>query len=636
MLDVPGIVCRSRDRMHFRRPLFVLALSVGLILFAFLVMIGIGGLQIRMLRSRLQSAADATAAAEAARLLRHAALERLSAERPPSPDRVTPVGARKEWVQVIPGIWDFAARRFHERGGAANAVRVVVSGDSGSLGGLGRWTAARFGAAPELKAQAVAAVVPRDIIFIVDLSGTMNDATEPAWAPAAASSSLSGTAGSSRPPWLQDVYDDFGFGTYPGQEQHFGAPWGVPAGSSAYAELIHDRGPLAAPSVPPRYRILPTDDPLTRKRKAYSAIIDAQIARLMPRAMPEPDSKAHYEFWASYLDYLLIPPPPSAPSTEAGLRPPAQSPNRLDGFRNPDHFAYPRVSPDVLADSAGRIGYRTYVQFMMDYGRGLNPADVLPVPLSRRSRNCPLHAEAVPGGVMAFPPREQPMHAVRRALIAALQLILERNTALPNAEIRDRVGVIGYDAPPSGGAIVFQDLTADCASAVRVCTQLQAGCDKPSREEVAAGLRAALRAARETFTRRPVPASAVPRDRWLVLIRYDGDEAWTFADASERVEHAGRDRDAGLPAVARARSRRERNQTEELLDRLRLEGVTLHTFTIGPADSTAERNATAGNRGAVLSAVPRRETMRDPAEVQAQLTEFLSTLASSPRVRVVQ
>lgn len=636
MLDVPGILCRSSDRARLRRRLFVFAFSSGLILFAFSVVIGIGGLQIRMLRSRLQSAADAMATAEAARLSRHAASERLSAGRPPLPDRITPVGARKEWVHVIPGIWDFAARRFHEGGGAANALRVVVSGDSGSLGRLGRWTATHFGAGSELKAQAVAAVVPRDIIFLVDLSGSMNDDTEPAWAPAAASSSNAGSVGVSPRPWLQEVYDDFGFGAYPGEEEHFGAPWGVSAGASAYADLIHDRGPLAASSVPQRYRILPTDDPLTRKRKAYSAVIDAQIARLMPHAMPEPDSTKNYEFWASYLDYLLIPLSPSTPSADTALLPPAQSPNRLDGFRNPDRFAHPRVSPEVLAETAGRIGYRTYLQFMMDFGRGLNPADALPVPLSRRSRHCPLRAETVPGGVISFPPREQPMHAVRRALIAALQLILERNTALPNAEIRDRVAVIGYDAPQSGGAIVFQDLTVDCGSAIRVCTQLQAGCDKPSREEVAAGLRAALRAAREAFSDGFVPSSPVPRDRWLVLIRYDGDETSAFADASERAEHAGHDREAILPAGVTKPARRERNPTAELLDRLRLEGVTLHTFTVGPVESTAERSAATGNYGAVLACVPRREAMRDPAEVQAKLTEFLSTLTSSPRVRLVQ
>jgi len=636
MLDVPRISYRPSDRMRFRRRLLWIAFSSGLILFPFLVVIGIGGLQIRMLRSRLQSAADALATAEAARLSQHVASEQLSMGRQASMDQVTPVAARKESVQTLPGFWDFAARRFHEKGGAANAVRVVVSGDSRSLDRLGRWVATRIGAEWDIKAQAVAAVVPRDIVFLVDLSGAMNDDTEPAWAPAAQSSSTSGTAGSSSRPWLQEVYDDFGFGSYPGEAEYFGGPWGVSAGVSAYAELTRDRGPLAAPSVPELYRILPTDDPWTRKRKAYSAVIDAQIARLMPHAMPEPDSRTTYEFWASYLDYLLIPVSAAAPSAEAALLPPAQSANRLDRFRNPDRFAYPRVTPEVLAESAGRIGYRTYVQFMMDFGRNLKPTDSLPVPLSRRNRDCPLHAEAVPGGVISFPPREQPMHAVRRALIAALHVMLERNTPLADAELQDRVAVIGYDAPQSGGAIVLQDLTADYGSAIEVCTQLQAGSDKPSREDVAAGLRAGLRAAREVTSGGSIQSSPVRRDQWLVLIRYDGDGTPGLAAAGGWVENAERDRNTILPAGFGKPSRPERDETAELIDRLRLEGFTLHTFTVGPADSTAERSAAAKDRGAILSGTPRRETMRDLAEVQAKLTEFLSKLASSPRVRLVQ
>ena len=51
-------------------------------------------------------------------------------------------------------------------------------------------------------ATAIATMNPRDIAFVVDLSGSMNDDTTP-------SSSSSSTS------LIQHVYDDFGFGTYP-------------------------------------------------------------------------------------------------------------------------------------------------------------------------------------------------------------------------------------------------------------------------------------------------------------------------------------------------------------------------------------------------------------------------------------
>ncbi|NMC19786.1 MAG: VWA domain-containing protein [Thermogutta sp.] len=395
----------------------------GLTLFPFLMVIVIGGLQIRMLRSRLQSAADAFATAEAARLSRHAALERVCEGRPPATDRVTTVAARKESVQAIPGIWDFATRRFHETGGAGNAVRVVVCGDSRSLGRLGRITAAMIGANRELKVQAVAAAVPRDIVFLVDLSGAMNDDTEPAW---------------------------------------------------------------------------------------------------------------------------------------------------------------------------------------------------------------------VPGGVSSSPPREQPMHAVRQALIAALHVILERNAALADAELRDRVAVIGYDAPQAGGAVVLQDLTADYGSAIRACMQLQAGSGRPPRQDVAAGLREGLRAAEKIIFRAQKRFFSPPRDGWLVLIRYDGDDDPAIVEADRRTADGRSSRKAALPGGFGTSSRPGRGETAELIRRLRLEGLTLHAFTVGPANSIMERNVAAKDRGAVLPGMPLRQTPPDPADVEARLSEFLFDLAYSPRVRLVE
>lgn len=645
MFRLPRIWIGSPDRGRFSRGLLLCAFLSGLILLPFLIAVGIGGLRIWLLRAQLQSVADALAPVEAARLARLVGLERGSEQGseqgPALADRVTPAAARRQSVQAVPGIWDFARRRFRKTDGPGNAVCVTVSVSTASLGRWGSLAARASGAESEIEVRAVAAAVPRDIVFLVDLSGRMNDDTEPAWAPAAALPFGADPADSTAPAWLQAVYDDFGFGPYPGETEDFGAPWGIRWSGSAYAELTGDSGPLTASSVPERYRILPSDDPPTRRRKAYSAVIDRQIARLMPRALPSPDSRVNYDFWAAYLDYLMmIPAAAPASSAEALSSPPASSPvataNRLDRFRNPDRLAYPWVPPSLLAESAGRIGYRTFVQFMMDFGRDLKPTDAMPVPLSLRSRDCPLHEEAVPGGLMRFPPREQPMHAVRRALIAALHEIRKRNGALADAQLQDRVAVVGYDAPQSGGAFILQGWTADCRAAMRVCSQLQAGCDKPSEEEVAAGLRAGLQAARRLASERRKTASLARRDGWVILIRNDGDISPDLAAASVRMENAADRGDARPPSGSGSWARPDRDPTAELIERLRLEGLAVHTFTVGPVRAIAGRNVAVGAGETLLPVALRPETMRDLALLEERLAESLRALASSPRVELVQ
>lgn len=655
MLRLRWIWIGSPDRGQFLRGLLLCAFLSGLILLPILIAVGIGGLRIWLLRAQLQSVADALAPVEAARLARLAGLERGSEQGseqgPALADRVTRAAARRQSVQAVSGIWDFARRRFRKTDGPGNAVCVTVSVPTASLGRWGSLAARASCAESEIEVRAVAAAVPRDIVFLVDLSGRMNDDTEPAWASAAALPFGVDPADSTAPAWLQAVYDDFGFGPYPGETEDFGAPWGIRWSGSAYAELTGDSGPLTASSVPERYRILPSDDPPTRRRKAYSAVIDGQIARLMPRALPLPDSRVNYDFWAAYLDYLMmIPAAAPASSAEALSSPPASSPlasaplasapvataNRLDRFRNPDRWAYPSVPPNVLAESAGRIGYRTFVQFMMDFGRDLKPTDALPVPLSLRSRDCPLHEETVPGGVMRFPPREQPMHAVRRALIAALHEILKRNGALADAQLQDRVAVVGYDAPQSGGAFILQGWTADCRAAMRVCSQLQAGCDKPSEEEISAGLRVGLQTARRLASEARKATSLTRRDGWVILIRNDGDISPDLAAASVHMENAADRGDARPPSGSGSWARPDRHPTAELIERLRLEGLAVHTFTVGPVCAIAGRNVAASAGETVLPVALRPEAMRDLALLEERLAASLRALASSPRVELVQ
>lgn len=455
------------------------------------------------------------------------------------------------------GFWDRKTREFLPGEDGINAVRVRVrrstaGGNPAPLffaRGLGKKTV-------DLSAQAVAARIPRDIVFVVDVSESMNDETEPAWATDLLNQAFADypNAGTDL---MQRVYHDFGFGDYPGNLEHIGQPWGVSANEYAYAELTSNDGPLAQPSVKAVYRIQPGDDAATRKIKAYSAIIDYQIARLMPNANPPPNSRVNYAYWEKYLDYIIAaeplpsgntstqpgrrPPDPrlrprpghnskksrpasipandraaaggrsfSTPSggkngTSPGNRPPQHKPypgvpgtptrptpvvkttDHICEMHNPNQAAFPEASSQLPARFVNKIGYLTYVQFMMDYGRDLKPDGVNNVPLSRASRFCPYHTEATSAGYFRFPPREEPIHSIRRSLIEAIQLLKEQNGSLPMDQ-RDWVSIAAFDTPIGGHVSIVQPLTPDYDQAMLACTQLQASGDKGLTTNLEAGL----------------------------------------------------------------------------------------------------------------------------------------------------
>src|SRR5262249_18848367 len=126
-----------------------------------------------------------------------------------------------------------------------------------------------------------------------------------------------------------------------------------------------------------------------------------------------------------------------------------------------------------------QLGYRTYAQFMMDFGRDLKPRNTRLTPLSTNAPDCPMHTESTAGGSFQFPPREQPMHPVRRALIAGLQVVKERNDIVPSPTQRDYVSVVSYDFNDgSNKPILRQTLTTDYVSAMKSCLKMQAVGDK--------------------------------------------------------------------------------------------------------------------------------------------------------------
>ena len=392
------------------------------------------------------------------------------------------------------GLWNTEARTFTPCGSGGNAVRVIARRDEPEGRPRPPYLARLISTtSPHVSASAVAVAAPRDIAFVVDLSGSMNDGTQPC-----RGLRLGGAEGSApescelEAAKMQRIFDDFGFGAYPGELEAVGRFAHVADGPTAYAELTKNDGPMTGDDVPPQYRIHDTDDEPARKRKCYSALIDLQVSALMPAARPIPDSSINYEYWEKYLDYVIHPVKVTHPGNRGWL-PPHQDRDRICRFdagsdAGTTAGASDSAHGEETACFGNKIGYRTYLQFMLDFGRDLKPNGRQYVPLSGHSPDCPWRPETTAGGRFDFPPRTEPMHSVRRALIAALETVGQRNLEIGNPALADRVSIITFDSLAGGGPVVRQPLTTDVDPAMRACSRLQAVGDRGATSAMDAGM----------------------------------------------------------------------------------------------------------------------------------------------------
>jgi hypothetical protein len=155
-----------------------------------------------------------------------------------------------------------------------------------------------------------------------------------------------------------------------------------------------------------------------------------QMPSVMPNAIPAPNtsSSSSVNYWGSYFSYL--------------------SSNNL------------------------KMGYQSYLQFLMYNGRNGKPdgTDYTPLSLSSNLCACPLHSESVGGVSFQFPPREMPTHACRLALISAIQVVQTRNQGISDPNQQDWVSIITFDTSTS----ILQPLTSNYNTVMTACTQLQA------------------------------------------------------------------------------------------------------------------------------------------------------------------
>jgi hypothetical protein len=333
------------------------------------------------------------------------------------------------------GLWDSTARTFTPSAVAGNAIKVTTRRDS-STGSNNTFFGRIFGVNSfNATASAVALSNPRDICFVVDLSGSMNDDTSTGWG----SGGFSGQYAAIYSQMMTQVYSDFGFGSYPGTTQSIGQNVGV----SSLSALMSSSGPLThssltvlgiSISIPSSYRINGSDNAASRKLKAVKWVLDRQIATLMPNAKPSPTSgnNSSVSYWTDYID--------------------------------------------AVDNNNSAIGYRTYVQYMMENGRDQKPGTSGNyTQLSVLSPNCPMHNESTAGGTFSFPPSEQPTHAARRSVIAALQEIKTKNAAISDTNQKDWVSIVTFDKSTNiAGVTPLVALTSNYSTAMSACPTMQA------------------------------------------------------------------------------------------------------------------------------------------------------------------
>jgi Flp pilus assembly protein TadG len=416
----------SHTKQNNRRGAIAVLAAIFIIVMLGMVAFAVDVGYLSLVRTQLQSAADAAALAGAAATNLSQAESRAAAQQIARLNTAAgrPVQLASNDIQF--GVWDTASRTFSP-GQSWNAVKVTARTSPETGGATALFFARIFGMnSVNQQASAIATVNPRDIAFVVDLSGSMNDDTMPG-------SSTATTA------LLQNVFDDFGFGSYPGTTQWAGKPLLTSSTTDWVNQLTKSGGPLRQSSIAAKYRVLSTDSSAVKTWKAYAWVMEQQMgAGFMSAATPAPNAGASY----------------------------SASP--------PVSYSYWKYFIDQYPT---QLGYQNYLKHMMYYGRNDKPNNTCLTPLSVLSGICPRHNESVGGTVFQFPPREMPTHAARRAIIAALQVVEEHNSMISDPNQRDWVSIITFDKDSTTDPVspmVLQPLTTNYTQAMQQCKDLQA------------------------------------------------------------------------------------------------------------------------------------------------------------------
>lgn len=607
--------------------LVALLLVFLMVMAAFAIDIGYLGL----VRNQLQVAADAAALAAAADMSISAkagrdAAKAIAAENVAGGpnDKVTLVDGDIDY-----GTWNTGSRTFTAGTATTNAVRVTARRTASLF--FGRVIGFDNRA---VTASAIAVTNPRDIAFIIDLSGSMNNDSE-IWATNSINSAFNGypTIGTDI---MAAVFADFGFGSYPGTNKHIGEG-SIPAAqltNNAYNYLSTTY--LRQSSISTTYRTSGSYTAATNKSKVYSWIIDTQLATLMPKARPVPNSgnSASYQYWEDYLDYVI---------NGGSNPPPSQNSYQMDTASNPYPDAWPDLTSSTITPYNNKVGYQTYVQFMMDFGWNRQAGGQY-TQISRESPNCPWKTDtdtSSPGYGLQFPPREQPTHAVRLAVMAAINRIAEINAGLPETT-KDHVCVIAFDTAPGTAdsrAIRYPLTSTSCdyAAARASVRDIQAVADDTQSTASENGM---IRA-RQHLDPAQNPSGARTNSNKLLIFLSDGipninQSSDTAIDTFMNNNKAGEWFTSGTYKY-------ERNAVLMQITQLQALGWRTHAVGVGLGADRTLMDRMARMAGTALPdpdnpTGPKISAYADgnPADYQTRLTSIFNNIVASPNIRLVK
>jgi hypothetical protein len=299
----------------------------------------------------------------------------------------------------------------------------------------------------------------------------------------------------------------------------------------------------------------------------------------MPAARPVPDSQdsASFSYWSEYLDEVVD-----------------------------------------QSSSNEKVGYRNYVQYMMDRGRD-DEIGTQHAQFSVSSGYCPYHSETVGGVSYQFPPREQPTHACRRSLIAAIQEIKAKNTSADLSQ-RDWVSIVTFDTVAGTQRIL--DLTGDYDLAITKCTTLQACSDNSYSTATETGLLAA---------KNHLDASGRSNTLKLVVLLTDGMPNLKSSSNTTISNYR-----TNNPSSYYYGGTDNYNHDAALMQVNAMQLSGYKTFAVGVGlgtdyafmDKVVQMSTTEAD-----SAAPR--TSGDPAEYETELREIFEQIIESARVRLV-
>ena len=394
--------------------------------------------------------------------------------------------------------------------GAPNCVKVTArrAAGQGRQGPVSLFFGAVLGkSSQEVFAESIAAVNPRDIVFVVDLSGSMNHDSEP-WS-VDALDWLSGDAtgpGDAGTTVMNDLWDDLGltglvnYSDLNQTQNRFdftsrdNTPIELPdltgitqadalalykaatgAGDDIYIEggvikaklgYSEINGMLGETDVTSRFPSGWSDYAHTEAgayyMHNYDFVIDKYLANSMQYAKPPISNEAYRDYWRGYVGYTR--------GYSSGMG----SSSGIKGWANPssDYWAnkfsnqlerdgqnYPAA--DLKADfndMVNKASYKSYIQFMMDHGFNSKPgrniygnsSPCCYTPMSMRweddnpgSDDDAYRRTDAQGRTR--PPREQPAAGVVDAVIVALEEIKEQNSGIGGSDdLKDKVAVLVF------------------------------------------------------------------------------------------------------------------------------------------------------------------------------------------------